>query len=61
MEGKIIQEEPDDDFLDENEVEFIPCDKCDGHDACRDFGCAFELGLGKMVRKNIPPGYDDWG
>lgn len=46
---------------DYNEKEFMPCDKCDGHDACEDFGCAYELGLGRMVKKNVPPGYDDWG
>lgn len=23
--------------------DFIPCSNCDGHDACRDFGCAIEL------------------
>jgi len=33
------------------ESEFVPCDKCDGHDACEDFGCAIELGLGKMLNK----------
>jgi hypothetical protein len=44
----------------EDETEFIPCSKCDGHPACEDFGCAIEAGLGKMVKKNIEPGYDDW-
>ena len=34
--------------IDENE--FIPCNSCDGHPACEDFGCAFELGLGRMVK-----------
>lgn len=43
------------------EVEFIRCDKCDGHDACEDFGCAYEHGLGRMVKKDIPHGSDDWG
>lgn len=40
--------------------EFIPCLLCDGHPACEDFGCAFELGLGRMVKKDIEPGNDDW-
>lgn len=44
----------------EDEPEFIPCSKCDGHPACEDFGCAYELGLSKMVRKNIESGNDDW-
>lgn len=39
-------------FQDDDEPEFIPCDKCDGHPACEDFGCAFDLGLGKMVAKD---------
>lgn len=25
--------------------DFIPCSNCDGHDACWDFGCAFEQGI----------------
>lgn len=37
-----------------DEDEFIPCSKCDGHDACRDFGCAFECGLGHMVKTENP-------
>ncbi len=32
---------------------FIPCDNCDGHAACEDFGCAFELGLGKLVKEDL--------
>lgn len=54
-------EEQDDENFDYDEDEFIPCDKCDGHPACEDFGCAYELGLGRMAKKNIPPGSDDWG
>lgn len=50
----------DDDF-DLDEAEFIPCSECDGHPACEDFGCAIELGLGRMVKKNIEPGNDHWG
>jgi hypothetical protein len=42
-----------DEYLEEEE--FVPCQGCDGHDACEDFGCAFELGLGHMVKQ------DDWG
>lgn len=51
--------DPIDDYDDEDE--FVPCSKCDGHPACEDHGCAFKLGLGKMVKKNIEPGCDDWG
>jgi hypothetical protein len=36
---------------DYDEDEFSPCSKCDGHAACEDFGCAFELGLGKLINK----------
>lgn len=42
----------------EDEDDFKPCDKCDGHDACRDFGCAIEAGLGHMVKKE--PTGNDW-
>lgn len=49
-------DEIDDDF---EEVEFTPCSKCDGHQACEDFGCAIELGLGRMVKKDFQPGSDD--
>lgn len=58
MDNNKNHEEDFDDF--EEEEDFKPCDKCDGHDACLDFGCAFELGLGRMVKRNIPPGCDDW-
>ena len=37
------------DMSDCDEVEFQRCSSCDGHDACEDFGCAFELGLGHLV------------
>jgi hypothetical protein len=30
---------------DYDESEFIACDKCDGHPACEDFGCAIEAGI----------------
>jgi hypothetical protein len=57
---------PEDNLIDpaddqDDELEFVPCSKCDGHPACEDFGCAYELGLSKMVKKNIEPGLDDWG
>jgi hypothetical protein len=40
--------------MDDDEPEFVRCSKCDGHDACEDFGCAFELGLGRMVKADNP-------
>jgi hypothetical protein len=40
-----------DDDLDD-ETEFIPCELCDGHPACEDFGCAFELGCGHLVKQD---------
>lgn len=43
-------DESSDDLEDD---EFQPCAECDGHDACRDFGCAFKLGLGYMVRQPL--------
>ncbi len=52
------QELDEEDFSDE--IEFVRCAKCDGHDACEDFGCAYELGLGRMVKKDIPLGSDEW-
>lgn len=42
---------PDHNFEEEDDTDFIPCDKCDGHPACEDFGCAFKLGKGNMVNK----------
>lgn len=66
MENKVVDNreeqriDPQDDF-DFKDDEFVPCDKCDGHPACEDFGCAIELGLGRMVKKNIEPGNDFWG
>lgn len=48
---------PDPDFDDfEDEPEFHPCSRCDGHPACEDFGCAFELGCGHLVKTE--PGID---
>jgi len=35
------------------ESEFDPCDKCDGHPACEDFGCAFDHGLGNLVKRDL--------
>lgn len=36
-------------FDDDEGPHFEPCSRCDGHDACRDFGCAFKHWLGNMV------------
>ncbi len=54
---KIKDELPDDNYIgsDEevgDEIEFQFCDKCDGHDACADFGCAIEAGLGHLVKRD---------
>jgi len=35
------------DVIDEDD--FQPCSECDGHDACRDFGCAIQLGLDRSA------------
>lgn len=43
----------DDDFDDE-EMSFQSCDRCDGHDACADYGCAFENGCGHLVKSDNP-------
>ena len=40
------EEDPDD------EPEFERCSECDGHDACADFGCAYELGCGNLVNND---------
>lgn len=53
-------DELDDPDFEYEEKDFIACDKCDGHAACEDFGCAFELGLGRMVKKNTEPGNYNW-
>lgn len=42
----------------EDDPEFNPCARCDGHPACEDFGCAIELGLGRMVKKDITKDWD---
>lgn len=55
MNEKEIKE---DDELDE--IEFNPCSRCDAHPACEDFGCAYDLGLGRMVKKDTAPGNDAW-
>lgn len=36
-----------------DDEEFIPCSRCDGHDACDDFGCAYASGLGHLVKKDF--------
>ena len=41
--------------FDNEEPEFERCSKCDGHDACEDFGCAFKLGIGNMVQRDDLP------
>lgn len=48
--NQILPEPEQDEF--EEETEFIPCEKCDGHQACEDFGCAFKLGIGHLVNDN---------
>ncbi len=44
---------PDDEYLERDDEyddeEFQSCDDCDGHDACKDYGCAIKLGLGHLV------------
>lgn len=53
----MIYPEFDDDDIEE--IEFIPCDKCDGHPACEDFGCAIKLGV-HLTKNKTEPGVDDW-
>ena len=43
------------DEFDDNDNEFQRCSKCDGHDACEDFGCAFKAGLGHLVENDDLP------
>lgn len=33
--------------------DFQPCDGCDGHDACSDFGCAIKSGLGHLIKNPL--------
>lgn len=33
--------------------DFEECPGCDGHDACTDFGCAIDHGLGHLVKKDF--------
>jgi hypothetical protein len=42
----MMMADPEDD-----EDDFQECSGCDGHDACRDFGCAIKAGLGHLVNK----------
>jgi hypothetical protein len=42
-----------DDEEEEDEEDFEPCDECDGHDACEDFGCAIKAGLGHLLNNPI--------
>lgn len=34
------------------DVDFTPCSKCDGHQACEDFGCAIEHGLEHLLERD---------
>lgn len=43
----------EDDWDDDEDYEFQPCAKCDGHPACEDHGCAYQLGLGRMVKRDF--------
>ncbi len=36
----------------ERELQFEECSQCDGHDACRDYGCTFENGCGHLVKRD---------
>lgn len=42
-----------------DDEEFIPCSRCDGYPACEDFGCAYALGLGRLVSKEPGADFDD--
>lgn len=44
----IMMDDPEDD-----DDEFQPCNDCDGHDACADFGCAIKSGLGNLLQKPL--------
>lgn len=46
---------PEFENLENEDSEFERCLSCDGHDACEDFGCAFDLGLGNLVNKDDLP------
>ena len=37
----------------DDEPYFEGCSNCDGHDACADYGCAYENGCGHLVNKEI--------
>jgi len=40
----IICDDCRNDFADDFEfTQFIPCSECDGHPACEDFGCYYEM------------------
>jgi hypothetical protein len=43
-----------DEEMNSDEDNFEPCAECDGHDACRDFGCAVRLGLEHMIERINP-------
>lgn len=42
---KIAQMSTDDDDDFEDDYTFTRCSRCDGHDACEDFGCALSAGI----------------
>lgn len=42
-----------DELMDIDDDDFQACSGCDGHDACVDFGCAIEAGLGHLVRQPL--------
>lgn len=40
-------------MMGDDEDDFEPCGDCDGHDACRDFGCAVASGLGHLLQRPL--------
>ncbi|MFO0451355.1 MAG: hypothetical protein ACK52I_22320 [Pseudomonadota bacterium] len=52
LEWNLLEDIASDDTPDD-EIEFTPCSECDGHDACQDFGCAIELGLGHLINRDL--------
>ncbi len=43
---------------DDNDSDFGWCSECDGHDACRDFGCAIKLGHSTQRRSSVADGVE---
>lgn len=52
--GRISSQADNEEEWPDDEDRFTPCSNCDGHEACEDFGCAFKLGVGHLVKQ--PPG-----